>query len=106
LAGARKGVLMSSGDFVDGEVQTVRDGAVNVSSVLFGARKSLVQEVVVAALREVSPRLGAIRIELNDGSILQAATAKVAGDRLEISIGTGTNISVVGTQIAEVKRAQ
>ena len=31
-----------------------------------------------------------MRIELNDGSILQAGSAKVAGDRLEISIGTGT----------------
>jgi len=106
LAGARKGVLMSSGDFVDGEVQTVRDGAVNVSSVLFGARKSPVHEVVVASLREILPQVGAMRIELNDGSILQAATAKVAGDRLEISIGTGTNLSVVGTQIADIKRAQ
>ena len=104
LAGARLGVLMSSGDFVDGEVQTVRDGAVNVSSVLFGARKSNVNEVVVAALRQVSPQIGAMRIELNDGSILQAGSAKIAGDRLEIGIGTGTNLSIVSAQITEIKR--
>jgi hypothetical protein len=61
---------------------------------------------VVAALREVSPQAGAVRIELNDGSILQAGSAKVAGDRLEVSIGTGTNLSVVGAQISEIKKAQ
>jgi len=104
LAGARQGILMSSGDFIDGEVQTVRGGSIAISSVLFGARKHETNEVVVAALREVSPQPGAMRIELNDGSILQAGGAKVAGDRLEVSIGTGTNLSVVGAQITEIKR--
>jgi hypothetical protein len=103
LAGARKGMLMSSGDFIDGDVAMVRDANVVLSSVLFGAQKHSVREVVVAALREVSPQLGAIRIELNDGSILQAGAAKVAGDRLEVSIGTGTSLSVVGAQITEIK---
>jgi hypothetical protein len=106
LAGARQGVLMSSGDFIDGEVQSVRGATVAISSVLFGARKHETNEIVVAALREVSPQAGALRIELNDGSILQAGSAKVAGDRLEISIGTGTNLSVVGAQISEIKNAQ
>ncbi|HEV8378875.1 MAG TPA: PA14 domain-containing protein [Tepidisphaeraceae bacterium] len=106
LAGARQGALMNSGDFIDGEVQTVRDGMVGISSVLFGARKHNAQEVVVAALRGVSPQLGAIRIELNDGSILQAGTARIAADRLEVSIGSGTSLSVVGAQIAEIKKAQ
>ena len=32
LAGARKGVLMTSGDFIDGDVETVRDGAGAASS--------------------------------------------------------------------------
>jgi hypothetical protein len=106
LAGARQGVLMSTGDFIDGEVQTLRGATLSISSVLFGARKHETNEVVVAALREVSPQAGALRIELNDGSILQAGSAKVAGDRLEISIGTGTNLSVVGAQISEIKKAQ
>jgi hypothetical protein len=106
LAGARKGVLMSSGDFIDGDVQSVRDGFLGISSVLFGTRKQNLQDVIVAALREVAPQMGAMQIELNDGSILQAGAAKVEGDRLEITIGTGTNLSVVGAEIAEIKKAQ
>ena len=106
LAGARKGLLLSSGDFIDGEVASVSGSSVMLNSVLFGARKQNTAEVVVAALREVSPKLGALRIELNDGSILQAETAKVAGDRLEVTVGTGTNLSVVGAQIAEIKSAR
>jgi len=58
------------------------------------------------ALREVLPQAGALRIELNDGSILQAGSAKVAGDRLEVSVGTGTNLSVVGAQVSEIKKSQ
>jgi hypothetical protein len=99
-------VLLSSGDFIDGEVQTVKGAVVAISSVLFGARKHETNEIVVAALREVLPQAGALRIELNDGSILQAASAKVAGDRLELSVGTGTSLSVVGAQISEIKKSQ
>ncbi len=103
LAGARKGVLMNTGDFIDGDVQSFSGGNVTISSVLFGARKHNTSEVVVAALREVVPQVGAIRIELNDGSVLQASTAKIAGDRLELGIGTGTSLSVVSAQISEIK---
>jgi hypothetical protein len=106
LAGARKGLLMSSGDFVDGDVETIAGDVVRLSSVLFGARKSKTQEVIVAVLREVSPQIQPLQIELTDGSIIAASSAKVEGDRLGMIIGSGTNLSVVGAQVAEIRRAQ
>jgi len=73
---------------------------------LFGAKKERISEVIVAVLREVAPHAGAMQVELVDGSIIQASSAKVEGDRLAMMIGSGTNLSVVGVQIAEIRRAQ
>jgi hypothetical protein len=87
-------------DFVD-ESAGVRDGAVNVSSVLFGACKVLCMRwwwYVVGGIAAVSDT-----IELNDGSILRRqlqSCGRSAGNQH----WDGGQTRVVGTQIAEIKR--
>jgi len=39
---------MSSGDFVDGDVEAIGNDLVRLSSVLFGAKKERISEVIVA----------------------------------------------------------
>jgi hypothetical protein len=72
LANARMGLLLTSGDVVEGELKTIDDGKIAVSSVLFGLRKFNVREVAAAILRENAPAPAARNFEVkaNDGSLL------------------------------------
>jgi hypothetical protein len=72
LANARMGLLLTTGDVVEGELKTIAEGRVSVSSVLFGLRRFNVNEVAAAILRENPPAPAARNFEVraNDGSLL------------------------------------
>jgi hypothetical protein len=72
LASARTGLVLTSGDVVEGEFKTIADGKVAVSSVLFGLRKFNVGEVAAVIIRE-NPPVPAARnyeVRIGDGSLL------------------------------------
>jgi regulation of enolase protein 1 (concanavalin A-like superfamily) len=72
LATARMGVLLANGDVVEGEFNTISDGKVAISSVLFGLRKFHLNDVAAAILRENPPTPAARNFEVRagDGSLL------------------------------------
>jgi regulation of enolase protein 1 (concanavalin A-like superfamily) len=72
LANPRVGLLLSSGDVVEGEFKSISEGKVAVSSVLFGLRKFELREVAAVIMRENPPAAAARNFEIRtvDGSLI------------------------------------
>jgi len=66
------GLVLTSGDVVEGEFKTIADGRVAISSVLFGLRKFNVAEVAAVIIRENPPVPAAwhYEVRISDGSLL------------------------------------
>jgi hypothetical protein len=79
----RGGVLLSNGDFVDGEFQCVTNGRVILGSVLFGRRSlEIGRKVAAVVLREASASPAAFEARTFDGSVWRAKAARVEEDGL------------------------
>jgi hypothetical protein len=75
LEGARTGLVLNRGDFVEGEFRGLDQGQVTLRSILFGAQAYDTQkEAAAVLLRPPSPRPGPYEIRLSDRSILGAAS--------------------------------
>src|SRR5206468_3395170 len=85
LNSGRTGVLLTSGDFFDGEFKAIENGRVKMSSVLFGLRTfNLSNEVSVVVLRDIAAPRSQFEIRTRDGSVLQAKSIAVQQDNLYI----------------------
>lgn len=73
LSPGRTGVLMSGGDFLEGDVRTLKDGQASISSVLFGLRRLPVNDDLTALiLHDVSPEKTPYTLTTLDGSTYRA----------------------------------
>ena len=89
VTGERTGLLLRSGDFSEGQFQSVVDGRVKLSSVLFGLSEHSILDEVDALVfrREVAPAVApAWRLETQAGSVLLAQEAKMAGGKLAVEV--------------------
>lgn len=83
LTAGRAGILMSNGDFVDGEFRSLAGGKVTVSSVLFGQRTYEVSRKIAAViLRDVGPSAAELQFESADGSLWQPRDLRLDDDVL------------------------
>jgi hypothetical protein len=66
----RAGVLLSSGDFIDGDFRGIEAGCVKINSVLLGLRRyELNRKVAAVLLRDVTSRPAALEVATHDGSL-------------------------------------
>ena len=103
----RTGISLRNGDFVDGEIRTIRDGQVEISSVLFGIRRyELAREVAAVQFANPAPQPTAWTIDLTDGSQLraQALTAKDSVLRVQSRLLPGLEFSA--PEILGIRRAR
>jgi hypothetical protein len=78
-------VLLARGDFVDGEIQSIENGQVKISSILFGTRSfDAKKEVLAIALHEISPAPSKYEVRLRDDSLLSAGAVAFERDALVI----------------------
>jgi hypothetical protein len=85
LVPGRPGVLLTRGDFVDGEFRSIEDGQVKVSSILFGTRSfDAKKEVLAIALHEINPAPAHYEVRLRDDSLLPAGAVAFERDALVI----------------------
>ena len=83
----RTGVLLRSGDFVDGEFSGLKDGRITISSVLFGKKEFAVEEEAVAlVLRPVRKRTAAFEVHCVDGSVLRVSGLKLAPAGAQVDV--------------------
>lgn len=79
----RPGLLLTKGDFVDGEFRGLEGGQVRVSSILFGTRAfDVKKEVLAVVLRDRSPAIMGCEIRLRDQSSFSAGAVTFERDAL------------------------
>jgi hypothetical protein len=81
----RIGVLLTKGDFVDGDLRSLEAGRVSVNSILFGMRTfDVAKEVAAVALRDPYPPDATFEVRLRDQSVLLPRTLTIANDGLQL----------------------
>jgi hypothetical protein len=89
LSPGRTGVLMSGGDFLEGDVRAMKDGQAAISSVLFGLRRVPVNEEVTALiLHDVAAEKTPYTLTTLDGSTYRAKTLKADPQTLHLDDAT------------------
>jgi hypothetical protein len=83
LVPGRAGVLLTKGDFVDGDFRSLEGGQVKVSSILFGTRAfDAKKEVLAVVLREADAAPTTFEIHLRDQSSFPAGAITFERDAL------------------------
>jgi len=101
----RAGVLLTKGDFVDGEFRGIDDGQVKVNSILLGTRSfDAKKEVLAVALREISPAPVDYEVRLHDQSFLPAAAVTFERDALVIKDAILGPVRIPIEELAVLKR--
>jgi hypothetical protein len=107
VQGERAGLLLRSGDFSEGEFQSLRDGRIVLGSVLFGVSEfSILDEADALVLRKVAAPAEApvVRLETQAGSILLASQASLADDKLVLDVPGLGEVRVGLAEIASLER--
>lgn len=87
VQGDRAGLLLRSGDFLEGAFDSLGDGRLRLGSVLLGVREhSILDEADCLVLRKVAPEPASYRVETQAGSILLAQRAILQGEKLVLQV--------------------
>lgn len=79
----RIGLLLTKGDFVDGDLRSLEGGRVSLNSILFGVRTfDVSKEVAAVALRDPYPPDATFEVRLRDQSVLLPRTLTIENDGL------------------------
>jgi len=102
----RTGILMSNGDFVDGEIRSIEATRVTISSVLFGQRTyDLNRKVAAVILRDLVPRVAEFEVVTHDGSVWRPQAMKFAGpDSLQLTEPLAGSWIVPTRDLIEIRR--
>lgn len=85
LQSGQHGVLLTSGDFIEGEPTRLIEGWLTLDSVLFGRRRvDVVNEAVAISLAVVQRADARYEITLLDGSVFRARDIALEGYRLRL----------------------
>jgi len=82
LTNGRKGVLLKSGDFFEGELRSVDQNQLKMSSVLFGQRTFQTERVLVVTISTMKEVPAPFQVKTRNGSAIQARTLVPATDSL------------------------
>ena len=105
LKPGRTGVLLTSGDFFDGEFKTIEKRRVKISSVLFGLRGfDTSNEVALVVLRDIVPQASAFEVRTRDGSVIQGKSITIQSDVLFVADPSLGNFRVPLADLLEIKR--
>jgi hypothetical protein len=105
LAPGRTGVLMSNGDFIEGEFRGLAESRVRISSVLFGQRTyDLRNKVAAVALRDLTPLNPAFEVRTQEGSEWRARAIAVEADSLRLEEPLVGTWRIAARELADIQR--
>ncbi len=103
LYSAAPGVLLLTGDFLEGEFQQLRGDELAMSSVLFGVRKFPIQSGIAGAvLRAVQPAPCAWKVALRDRSLLRALSLTITNGGIAITESSVGTIHVTAAELQQL----
>lgn len=105
LTTGRAGVLMSNGDFIDGDFRGIEDGWIKISSVLLGQRRyELNRKVAAVLLRDVTLRPAALEVVTHDGSLWRPERLAFERDTLVLSTPLLGEWRLPADELLEIRR--
>lgn len=97
------GVLMTKGDFFEGDFASLKDGRVKINSVVFGPKDlAMGAEARVVVLHEVGISQAAWVVRTREGFVYMAQSVKLERNQLWIDDETAGAIKVDGGRVAEI----
>jgi hypothetical protein len=101
----RPGVLLSKGDFVDGDFRGLENGRVKVSSILFGLRSyDVKKEVLAVSLRDPTGPSAPLEVRLRDQTLIQSGSTRLEPDQLVIQEAALGTLRIPAGELAEIRR--
>ena len=104
LQRGRAGVLLKSGDFVEGDFNGIRNGEIDIGSVVLGPKKISVNQAVAVILRDVRPAPANYEVTTHNGGLYRAATLRLQDDAVFAADTTMGSISIPVDQIREIRK--
>lgn len=105
VRGGRSGVLLSDGDFFDGEFKVVDNGKVTISSVLFGLRAfEMNNDLMAAVVRRSAPVRPVYEVRTIDGSVWMATSIALGRDELVMEESALGRVRIPSCELAEIRR--
>jgi hypothetical protein len=105
LTPGRTGLLMSNGDFVDGEVRAIKDDKVTLDSVLLGRRVyDLNRKVAAVVLRDQATAPAMFEVTTHDGSVWRTGTLSTDGDAIRVEAPLAGQAKIAIQELVEIRR--
>lgn len=105
VRGGRSGVLLSDGDFFDGEFKIADKGKLTISSVLFGLRAfEMNNDLMAAVVRRSVPVRPAYEVRTIDGSVWLATSLALARDEVVMEESALGLVRIPSYELAEIRR--
>jgi hypothetical protein len=105
LTPGRTGILLSNGDFIDGEFRGIEGGQVKISSVLLGQRTyDLNRKVAAMVLRNLTPRPALFEVTTKDGSLWRPRSMTLESDGLRLDEPLAGLWRIPTSELLEIRR--
>jgi hypothetical protein len=106
LASGRKGVLLKTGDFFEGDLHSIDKDQVKMSSVLFGPRNFPRERVLAIVVAESLETSVPFLVRTENGSMIRARTLGARQDAIIAEEPRLGPVLIPFAQLAEVRRGQ
>ena len=100
LQRGRTGVLLKSGDFVEGDFQSIRNGEIDVGSVVLGPKKVSVNQAVAVILRQSRPAPAKYEVTTHNGGLYRAATLRLQSNTV---LASDPALGAITIPVAELR---
>jgi len=98
------GVLLATGDFLEGDIRSLKEGTVTVNSILFGQKKiQTYDDLTAIVLHEVTEEKTTFTLTTTDGSIYRPKSIEPDQQNLKINDATLGDLSMPINTLAELR---
>ena len=104
LQRGRTGVLLKSGDFVEGDFNGIRNGEIDIGSVVLGSKKISVNQAVAVILRDVRPAPAKYEVTTHSGGLYRATVLRLQSDAVSTADTAMGSITIPVEQIREIRK--
>lgn len=98
----RPGVLLTSGDFIDGDLKAFHGNHVTIDSVVFGEKSFNTNEVLAVLLRDVVETPHTPKVRTRDGSVYAPRTVSIKDGRLQLDDDTAGTLLLPLDELTEI----
>jgi hypothetical protein len=106
LQRGRTGVLLKSGDFVEGQFEGLKQGELQVKSVLFGARTIPQSQAAALVLRDIKPTAARFEIITRAGALLRVNNLQLQDEAAAASDPALPVSKLPASDITEIRKAE